>query len=41
VWKAIPAEVKAAAIALEADLVEQQRKRQEQLRAEAANVRLV
>jgi integrase len=39
--QAIPAEVKAAAIALEVDLIEQQRKRQEQLRAEAANVRLI
>ena len=37
----IPAEVKAAAIALEADLLEQQRKRETQLRQEAANVRLV
>ena len=39
--QAIPAEVKAAAIALEADLIEQQRKREERLRREVANARLV
>jgi hypothetical protein len=37
----IPAEVKAAALAFEADLLEQQRKCEAQLRMEAANVRLV
>jgi hypothetical protein len=37
----IPAEVKAAALALEQDLLAQKRKREEQLRAEAANVRIV
>lgn len=39
--QAIPAEVKAAAIALETDLLEQQRKREEQRRAEVPNARLV
>ena len=39
--QAVPAAVKAAAIALEADLLEQQRKREDQLRAEVANARLV
>lgn len=39
--QAIPAEVKAAAIALEAELLEQQRRRQELLRTEAQNVRVV
>ena len=39
--QAIPAEVKAAAIALESELLEQQRKREAQLRVEVANVRLV
>jgi hypothetical protein len=39
--QAIPAEVKAAAIALEAELLEQQREKQGQLRAEVANARLV
>lgn len=39
--QAIPAEVKAAAIALEADLLEQQRKREAQLRGEVANARPV
>jgi integrase len=39
--QAIPAAVKAAAVALEADLLDEQRKREEQLRAEVANVRLV
>jgi integrase len=37
----IPAAVKAAAIALEADLLAEQRKREDQLRAEVANDRLV
>ncbi len=39
--QAVPAEVKAAAIALEADLIEQQRILEERLRAEVANGRLV
>lgn len=39
--QAVPAEVKAAAIALEAELLEQQRKHQEQLHASVANGRLV
>jgi len=39
--QAIPSEVKAAAIALEADLIEQQRKLEERLRAEVANVLVV
>lgn len=39
--QAIPAGVRSAAIALEAELLEQERQRQEQLRAEVANVRLV
>jgi integrase len=39
--QAIPAEVKAAAIALEAELLEQQCKHEGQLRAEVANARLV
>jgi integrase len=39
--QAIPAEVKAAALALEVDLLEQQRKRQAQLQLEAANVRII
>jgi integrase len=39
--QAIPAAVKAAAIALEAELLEQQLKHEDQLRAEVANVRLV
>lgn len=39
--QSILAEVKAAAIALETDLLEQQRIREEKLRAEVANVRLV
>ena len=37
--QAIPAEMKAAAIALETDLLEEQRKHEERLRAEVANVR--
>jgi integrase len=39
--QAIPAEVKAAAIALEAELLEQQRGKQAQLHGEVANARLV
>ena len=39
--QAIPAEVKAAAIALEADLLEQRKKREEKLKSEVANARLV
>jgi integrase len=39
--QAIPAEVRAAAIALEADLVEQERKRKELIRADAKSVRIV
>ena len=39
--QAIPAEVRAAAIALEAELLEQQRKKQGPLGAEVANARLV
>jgi len=39
--QAIPAEVKAAAIALEGELLEAQRRRETQLQQEAANVRLV
>ena len=39
--QAIPAAVKAAAIALEAELLEQQRKHGDQLRAEVVHVRLV
>jgi integrase len=37
--QAIPAEMKAAAIALETDLLEEQRKHEERLRTEVANVR--
>jgi hypothetical protein len=37
----IPAEVKAAAIAFEADLIEEQRKRENKLKSEVANARLV
>jgi integrase len=39
--QAVPAAVKAAAIALEAELLEQQRKHEEQLHVEVANARLV
>jgi hypothetical protein len=39
--QSIPAEVKAAALAFEADLLEQQRKREEQSRADVANARPV
>lgn len=38
--QAIPAEVNAAAIALEADLLKQQEKREEKLKSEVANARL-
>lgn len=38
---AIPAAVKSAAIALEADLLEHERQRQEKLRAEVGNARVV
>jgi len=39
--QSIPAEVKAAAVALEAELLEAQRQSEEKIRAEAANVRVV
>ena len=39
--QAVPAEVKADAIALEAELLEQQRRHEKQLRAEVANAHLV